>query len=145
VPFYLAEAVKQAGGYDNKGIYPYVTETGQGGLHLSEQLCGAITTYCANSDITDSAAAGTALATGHNTNIGNVGILPSYKPVASILEACQLQGKATGMVTTYDWANATPASFSAHDVSRSNAVTISEQVVNQNITEYSTRLTQIKK
>ena len=133
VPVYLAEAVKQAGGYDNKEIYPYVTETGQGSLHLSEQLCGAITTYSANSEVTDSAAAGTALAAGYKTNNGYIGILPSYAPVASILEACQMLGKSTGMVTTYDWANATPAAFSSHDISRSNNIIVSEQVVNQDI------------
>ena len=27
-PYYLADAVKLAGGYDNREIYPYVTETG---------------------------------------------------------------------------------------------------------------------
>lgn len=132
-PFYLADAVKQAGGYDNKDIYPYATQTGQGELHLKEYLRGAITTYSANDSVTDSAAAGTALATGAKTDNGYIGILPSYKPIASILEACQLIGKSTGMVTTYDWSNATPATFSAHDISRSNNIVISEQIVNQGI------------
>ena len=132
-PYYLTEAVKQAGGYDNKEIYPYVTQTGQGDLYLSEQLCGAITTYSADNAVTDSAAAGTALATGYKTNNGYIGITPTYKPVSSILEACQLLGKSTGMVTTYDWSNATPATFSSHNISRSNGIEISEQIVNQKI------------
>ena len=132
-PYYLAEAVKKAGGYDDKESYPYVTQTGQGDLYMSEYLCGAITTYSADNEVTDSAAAGTALSTGFKTNNGYIGILPSYAPTATILEASELLGKSTGMVTTYDWANATPAAFSAHDISRSNNLVISEQVINQDI------------
>ena len=37
------------------------------------------------------------------------------------------------MVVTYEWTNATPATFSAHDISRKNAEIISEQIVNQGI------------
>ena len=132
-PYYLADAVKEAGGYDNKEIYPYVTQTGAGHLHLNDHLRGAITTYSASSEVTDSAAAGTALAAGYKTNNGYIGITPEHKPVASILEACQLMDKATGMVLTYDWANATPAAFSAHDISRSNGAVLSEQITNQDI------------
>ena len=132
-PFYLADAVKKAGGYDNKEIYPYVTQTGAGDMYLKDCLRGAITTYSADNAVTDSAAAGTALAAGCKTNNGCLGITADYKPVASLLEASQLMGKSTGMVTTYDWGNATPAAFSAHDISRSNAGVISEQIVNQDI------------
>ena len=133
VPLQLANAVKNSGGLNNTEKYPYVTKTSQGDVHLLEYLVGAITTHSADAEITDSAAAGTALSSGIKTKNGYIGVDEKLKPHATILEMCQLAGKATGMVTTYDWANATPASFSAHDNSRSNNGMISEQVVNQSI------------
>ena len=132
-PFYLADAVKTAGGLDNKEIDPFVTKTGKGHLRMLDYLVGAITTYCADSEVTDSAAAGTALSTGYKSNKGYIGLDKDKLPRASILEICQKLGMRTGMATTYDWSNATPASFSAHNESRSNNGILSEQTVNQDI------------
>lgn len=131
-PFYLADAVKQAGGFD-KEKFPNVTPVEKGEMYLKDYLVGAETTYSANSAVTDSAAAGTALSSGYKTNNGYVGIDPDKKPHANILEACQDMGKNTGMVVTYEWTNATPAAFSAHDISRTNMTTMSEQIVNSGI------------
>ena len=131
-PFYLADAVKKAGGFD-KAKFPYVTPVEQGEMYLKNYLVGAEKTYSANADVTDSAAAGTALSSGYKTNNGYVGITSDKKPRATILEACQDMGKNTGMVVTYEWTNATPASFSAHDISRTNMTTMSEQIINQGI------------
>ena len=81
-------------------------------LALDEILSGGVRTYSAESLITDSAPAATAFATGHKTNSKFLGILPKevsipglapipadqqMKPVASILEAAKLAGKATGL------------------------------------------------
>lgn len=131
-PFYLADAVKQAGGFD-KTKFPNVTSVEKGEMYLKDYLVGAEKTYSANADVTDSAAAGTALSSGYKTNNSYVGITPDKKPRANILEACQDIGKNTGMVVTYEWTNATPAAFSAHDISRANMTTMSEQIVNQDI------------
>lgn len=133
VPLELSDAVKRAGGLNDTEQYPYVTKTTGEAVYLMDYLVGAITTYSADAAITDSAAAGTALSSGIKTNNGNIGVDAELKPHATILEISQLLGKATGMVSTYDWANATPAAFSAHDNSRSNNGIISEQVVNQGI------------
>lgn len=46
-------------------------------LALDEILTGGARTYSAESAITDSAPAATALATGHKSNSGYVGVLPS--------------------------------------------------------------------
>ncbi|NLY79396.1 MAG: alkaline phosphatase, partial [Lysinibacillus sp.] len=46
-------------------------------LAMDEILTGAVTTYSAESAITDSAPAATALATGHKSNSGYVGVLPT--------------------------------------------------------------------
>ena len=53
------------------------------------------------------------------------------KPVANILEAARLAGKATGLVATSEIMHATPADFSAHDPSRKDYDGISEQQVYQ--------------
>ena len=116
-------------------------------LAMDGILTGAVTTYSAESAITDSAPAGTALATGHKSNSGYVGVLPSivdmpgvqedpanaYTPVANVLEGAKQLGKATGIVATSEIQHATPASFSSHVTSRSNYDDIGEQQVYQNV------------
>lgn len=116
-------------------------------LAMDEILTGAVTTYSAESAITDSAPAGTALATGHKSNSGYVGVLPSvidmpgvkgnpddaFTPVANVLEGAKQLGKATGIVSTSEIQHATPASFSSHVTSRSNYDDIGEQQVYQNM------------
>lgn len=114
---------------------------------MDEILTGAVRTYSAESAITDSAPAATALATGHKSNSGFVGVLPSkitmpgvegseddaFKPVANVLEGAQRNGMATGIVSTSEIQHATPAGFSAHAVSRSNYNDIAEQQVYRNM------------
>ena len=116
-------------------------------LALDEILTGASRTYSAASAITDSAAAATALATGHKTNSGYVGVLPSkitmpsvkgnkkdaFKPVANVLEGAKIKGKATGIVSASEIQHATPAGFSSHATKRSNYDDIAEQQVYQNM------------
>jgi Alkaline phosphatase len=64
--------------------------------------------------VTDSAAAGTALAGGVKTNNKSVAMTPDGKKVQSILEAARNRGMATGIVVTSSLADATPACFGAH-------------------------------
>jgi len=131
-PFYLSDALKTAGGWD-RDIYPNSTDTQDGEMYAKKYLVGAITTHSANADVTDSAAAGTALSSGYKTKNGYIGIDPDKNPHANILEAAQYAGKNVGLVSTYEWTNATPASFSAHEKDRSNYTPMSEQIVNQGI------------
>ncbi len=74
--------------------------------------------------ITDSAAAGTALACGVKTYIGAIGVDPDKKTVPSILELARQGGRSTGVITTVRVTNATPACFTAHDSSRRNETEI---------------------
>lgn len=131
-PFYLADAFKQAGGWDRK-IYPNATVTQMEEMYVKEYLVGGITTHSANEKVTDSAAAGTALSSGYKTKNGYVGLNPDKIPHANILEAAQYVGKNVGIVSTYEWTNATPAAFSAHEKDRGNYPSMSEQIVNQGI------------
>ncbi|MBK7133540.1 MAG: alkaline phosphatase [Bacteroidales bacterium] len=75
-------------------------------------------TSSANKYITDSAAAGTALATGNKTNNGVIGMDSTGVRVKSILEIAEENGLATGLVSTSSVTHATPASFIAHQESR---------------------------
>ncbi len=78
------------------------------------EYVGLCKTYSANNRITDSAAAGTALATGYKTNNGMIGVTPDSLPHPSIREKAERAGMATGVVVTYPVTNATPAAFVAH-------------------------------
>ena len=130
--FNMSDAVKQAGGF-NRTKYPNATPVEKGPMTIKEYWVGAEKTNNALNRLTDSAAAGTALATGNKTLNNYIGINDKKVPVANLLEASQSVGKNTGIVVTYEWTNATPAAFSAHDISRTNAKTMSEQIVNQGI------------
>ena len=75
--------------------------------------------------VTDSAAGGTALATGVRTYNGAIGVyfsdstgLLSYPK--NLTELCKEAGKLTGVVTSDETSGATPASFSAHSSDRGN-------------------------
>lgn len=71
-----------------------------------------------NNYITDSAASGTALATGNKTKNGAIGVNAEGIRVKSILEIADESGKSTGLVSTSALTHATPASFIAHQPSR---------------------------
>lgn len=83
-------------------------------------------TVSADSGITDSAAAGTALSSGYKANNGQVGQRPGGEPVESLAEYFRRQGKATGLVVTKAVTDATPAAFYAHTESRKNTAAIAE-------------------
>jgi alkaline phosphatase len=115
-------------------------------LAMDEILTGGVRTYSAESAITDSAPAGTALATGNKSNDKFVGVLPekittpgvdpsladnAYKPVANVLEGAKISGKATGIISTSEIQHATPAAFSSHATHRTQYDNISEQQVYQ--------------
>ena len=73
---------------------------------------------------TDSAAGGTALATGSLTTNGYVGKNWRGNDVYTILDVAKSVGKKTGVLTTDYLYGATPASFSAHSDSRDNTAVI---------------------
>ena len=90
---------------------------------------GLAYTYSANSFVTDSAAAGTALATGYKTFNGMICMTPDGKPVMTLFEAAKKVGKATGVVTTTRVTHATPAAFYAHVKDRDEEKEIARQLV----------------
>ncbi|MED4018231.1 alkaline phosphatase [Sutcliffiella cohnii] len=117
-------------------------------LAMDEIVVGGVRTHSAESAITDSAPAATALATGYKSNDKVIGLLPevvntpgvdavdpedAYKPVANVLEGAKLLGKSTGIISTSEIQHATPAGFSSHATHRSNYQDIAEQQVYQEI------------
>lgn len=75
---------------------------------------GILTTYSASSTVTDSAAAGTALATGHKTNNGVLGLDADSVAVKSMASTLHDQGWGVAFVTTVAPDDATPGAFYAH-------------------------------
>jgi alkaline phosphatase len=67
---------------------------------------------------TDSAAAATVIATGVRVINGVLSLAPTGEPLESVLEICKRAGKATGLVTTSFFFDASPAAFGAHQASR---------------------------
>jgi alkaline phosphatase len=116
-------------------------------LQVDKMKLGAVKIHMANSVITGSAAAATAFATGHKTTVRFLRVGPRtedlltgfkptaepYAPVASILEAAQLRGKATGLVATSRITHATPAAFGSHIQDRGCNNDIMEHLVYNNI------------
>lgn len=86
------------------------------------------TTYSADYQVTDSAAGGTALATGFKTNNGVVAkdsnLTKDYK---TLLELAAEKGKSTGIICTKWVTDATPAAFTAHVNNRTEEEAIADQ------------------
>lgn len=87
-------------------------------LALDAMRLGTIQTFSEDSRVTDSAAGATAFSTGHKTNNGHVGVGPEGRLLATLLEAAEQRGMATGLVATSRLTHATPASFAAHTLDR---------------------------
>ena len=90
-------------------------------------------TYSLDNRVTDSAASGTALASGFKTNNTMLGQLPDGTNVESLTELASAKGKATGIVVTTYLQHATPGAFFAHVPSRHEYATISEQLLASDI------------
>lgn len=109
-------------------------KTVKGVLNLERfKTLGLLTTHSQNAFVTDSAAAGTALATGHKTYNGAVSVSIENKPLKTIVEYAEENGKATGLVVTCSLTHATPAAFVSHVKNRNDHTAIAEHIVNSGI------------
>ncbi len=80
---------------------------------------GAISTHAQNRLITDSAAAGTALATGYKTTVNTISMDgPRVNALRTVAEAARDKGLKVGIVTSVSIDHATPAVFYAHQPDR---------------------------
>jgi alkaline phosphatase len=94
---------------------------------------GVNTTYSADTLVTDSAAAGTALAAGYKTNNGMISQLPNGINVKTLVEEAEAKGMATGLATTTRLTHATPAAFASHNESRNNENEIAEDYLDSGV------------
>ena len=132
--FVSCSATKKAESRRNPGIKNVILMIGDGmglphmyaAMTVSEypmniercSVTGLQKTFSADNYITDSGAAGTALATGVKTKNGAIGVDAQGNRLSSILEIAEENGRATGLVSTSSVTHATPASFIAHQSSR---------------------------
>jgi len=90
-----------------------------GKLNLDNfKFVGIQRTYAQNKLVTDSPAAGSALATGKKTVYEHISVDENGNPRESLLEYAQKKGKKTGLAVTCRINDATPAGFCAHVVNR---------------------------
>ena len=93
---------------------------------------GHASTYSKSNGITDSAAAGTCLATGSKTKNGMLGLDADSLNLSTIAEELKAQGWGVGIMTTVAIDHATPAAFYAHVPKRSSYYKIGEQLCQSN-------------
>ncbi len=79
---------------------------------------GQVATFSASNGITDSAAAGTCLATGTKTTNGVLGLTPAGDTLQTIAERLRDMGYGIGIMTTVAIDHATPAAFYANVANR---------------------------
>ena len=93
-----------------------------------------MTTYSLNREdrttheITDSAAAASAIATGYKTYSGAVSVDFDGQPLETVLERAKTLGKATGIVTDVYIQDATPSAFVVHAERRGDDMGFSEKL-----------------
>lgn len=96
-------------------------------LMMTFPVASMCTTHSASSPVTDSAAAGTALATGSKTNNGMLGVTPDTTALTSVARELFDRGYGVALVTSVPPDDATPGAFYANVPSRSMYYEIGRQ------------------
>ncbi len=95
---------------------------------------GLVNTQSATNGVTDSAAGGTALASGNKTKNGALGVLKDLTtPITCIADWAREAGAAVGITTSVSVDHATPAAFYAHVGSRNEYYKIGEQLTKTDV------------
>ena len=95
---------------------------------------GLVNTQSATNGVTDSAAGGTALASGNKTKNGALGVLKDLTtPITCIADWAREAGAAVGITTSVSVDHATPAAFYAHIGSRNEYYKIGEQLTKTDV------------
>ncbi|NHN24878.1 alkaline phosphatase [Flavobacterium jejuense] len=110
------------------------TLANKGSLTITQlKSIGFIKTQSADDFTTDSAAAGTALATGQKTYNRAIGVDTYGNPLINITEIAQKNHFKTGIITTDDVTGATPAAFYAHQKDRGEEYKIAQDLLKSNL------------
>ncbi|AHG01769.1 hypothetical protein HALLA_00325 (plasmid) [Halostagnicola larsenii XH-48] len=127
---------------DGMGFDPIeVTSVVHGDLALQSMTgVGYTRTNSLSGEVTDSAAAGTALATGQKAYNGQISVHgdadageDDVTPLATQLEIAQSIGKSTGLVSTTRITHATPAVYASHVPDRGMEAEIAAQLVESDV------------
>lgn len=112
----------------------FARKIGHGSLSLNTLKYNATTRTCsANSLVTDSAAAATAIACGEKTNNGRIGMsADNSRKLVSAAEVAHEHGYKVGIITSVTINHATPSGFYAHRESRGQLYRIGLDLVNSN-------------
>jgi alkaline phosphatase len=102
---------------------------------FDELLSGMASTYPVQSQgyVTDSAAAATALATGHKTYNGAISVDTNKQPLLTLMERAKILGKKTGLAVTSQINHATPAAYFSHNESRKHYNAIADSYFDNKI------------
>lgn len=101
---------------------------------LNTKKVGLQKTQAADSYTTDSAAAGSALATGKKHNNRHISMSPEGEPYASLTDLFYDKGYACGVLTLGNLADATPAAFYGHSTERDNSDEITDWLLEGKLT-----------
>lgn len=93
------------------------------------QAVGLVKTHSSNNRVTDSAAAGTALATGHKARNGTLGLDSLGNAVRSMMVRAETAGMPTGIVVSCYLQHATPAAFYTHVPDRGDGEAITRDLL----------------
>ena len=108
-------------------------KTGNGKLALNHLPYHATTrTVSSSSLVTDSAAAGTAIACGAKTVNGRIGLDPAGKRLESVAEVAKKKDYKVGIISTMVINHATPASFYGHRSSRNQYYELGLDLIESN-------------
>ena len=99
----------------------------------SFQTIGLAKTHSASSLVTDSAAAGTALATGMRTDNGRIATDPDNRALMSLMLVARDRGMGTGVAVTSKLTDATPATYLVQAASRTFEDEIAEKIINSKV------------
>ncbi|MGX5690405.1 alkaline phosphatase [Arcticibacter tournemirensis] len=105
-----------------------------GSLNIANfKSMGLSRTEAANAGNTDSGAGGSAIATGHKANNATIGLDSVGMAVLKIPDILAREGKVSGLLSTGDVTDATPAVFYASQPDRSWSKKISLDLLNSNV------------
>ena len=94
---------------------------------------GLSRTEAVNSDFTDSAAGATAMATGEKTNNRYISVDSNGKALTELPVLLNKQGIVSGIISSGDITDATPAAFYAHQIERSSSQQIAADLLSSPI------------
>lgn len=111
----------------------YMAEDKDHELELMQLPETAIMMTSSTEGVTDSAAAGTAMATGHKVYNGSIAMNKNGAELDSVLDFAQIRNKATGVISTNTVTDATPAAFIASVKDRGLGGEIAKQAIANNV------------